>query len=32
VNEYLTKPIQARDLFATMERVMAGTQSEVMKQ
>ena len=32
MDEYLTKPIQARDLFATMERVMAGTQSEVMKQ
>jgi two-component system, sensor histidine kinase and response regulator len=32
MDEYLTKPIQARDLFATMERVMAGSQSEVMKQ
>jgi signal transduction histidine kinase/DNA-binding response OmpR family regulator len=31
MDEYLTKPIQARDLFATMERVMAGSQSEVMK-
>jgi signal transduction histidine kinase/CheY-like chemotaxis protein len=30
MDEYLTKPIQARDLFAVMERVMAG-QSEVMK-
>jgi signal transduction histidine kinase/DNA-binding response OmpR family regulator len=32
MDEYLTKPIQARDLFATMERVMAGIQSEVVKQ
>ena len=33
MDEYLTKPIQARDLFATMERVMAGaSQGEVMKQ
>jgi CheY-like chemotaxis protein len=32
MDEYLAKPIQARDLFATMERVMAGTQSEVVKQ
>jgi signal transduction histidine kinase/CheY-like chemotaxis protein len=33
MDEYLTKPIQAKDLFATMERVMAGAaQSEVMKQ
>jgi two-component system, sensor histidine kinase and response regulator len=34
MDEYLTKPIQARDLFATMERVMAGTaaQGEVVKQ
>jgi len=32
MDEYLVKPIQARDLFATMERVMAGTQSEVVKQ
>jgi signal transduction histidine kinase/DNA-binding response OmpR family regulator len=32
MDEYLTKPIQARELFATMERVMAGTQSEVVKQ
>jgi signal transduction histidine kinase/DNA-binding response OmpR family regulator len=31
MDEYLTKPIQARDLFATMERVMAGAGSEVMK-
>jgi len=29
----LTKPIQARDLFAVVERVMAGVaQGEVMKQ
>jgi signal transduction histidine kinase/CheY-like chemotaxis protein len=32
MDEYLTKPLQARDLFATMERVMAGSQSEVVKQ
>jgi len=36
MDEYLTKPIQARDLFATIERVMAGSEvkpeSEVMKQ
>jgi signal transduction histidine kinase/CheY-like chemotaxis protein len=32
MDEYLTKPIQARDLFATMERVMAGAQGEVVKQ
>jgi signal transduction histidine kinase/DNA-binding response OmpR family regulator len=32
MDEYLTKPIQARDLFATMERVMAGVQNEVVKQ
>jgi len=37
MDEYLTKPIQARDLFATMERVMAmqsegRTESEVVKQ
>jgi two-component system sensor histidine kinase/response regulator len=32
MDEYLTKPIQARDLFATVERVLAGSQSEVMKQ
>jgi signal transduction histidine kinase/DNA-binding response OmpR family regulator len=33
MDEYLTKPIQARDLFAMVERVMAGaTQGEVMKQ
>jgi signal transduction histidine kinase/CheY-like chemotaxis protein len=33
MDEYLTKPIQARDLFAVMERVMAGTtQGEVVKQ
>jgi signal transduction histidine kinase/CheY-like chemotaxis protein len=32
MDEYLTKPIQARDLFAAMERVMAGTQGEVVKQ
>ena len=34
MDEYLTKPIQARELFAVMERVMAGAQSEseVMKQ
>jgi len=34
MDEYLTKPIQARELFAVMERVMAGSQSEseVMKQ
>jgi two-component system, sensor histidine kinase and response regulator len=32
MDEYLTKPIQARDLFATVERVMARCQSEVMKQ
>ena len=32
MDEYLTKPIQARDLFAMMERVMAGAQGEVVKQ
>jgi signal transduction histidine kinase/DNA-binding response OmpR family regulator len=35
MDEYLTKPLQAKDLFAAMERVMARsgeTQSEVMKQ
>jgi signal transduction histidine kinase/CheY-like chemotaxis protein len=32
MDEYLTKPIQARDLFATVERVMARCQSEVVKQ
>ena len=34
MDEYLTKPIQAKELFAVMERVMAGThsESEVMKQ
>jgi CheY-like chemotaxis protein len=32
MDEYLTKPIQARELFAVMERVMAGAQGEVMKQ
>jgi signal transduction histidine kinase/CheY-like chemotaxis protein len=32
MDEYLTKPIQARDLFAVMERVMAGqSEREVMK-
>jgi len=31
MDEYLTKPIQARDLFATMERVMATAGSEVVK-
>jgi CheY-like chemotaxis protein len=33
MDEYLTKPIQARDLFATMERVMAGSteRNEVTK-
>jgi two-component system sensor histidine kinase/response regulator len=32
MDEYLTKPIQARELFAMVERVMAGSQNEVMKQ
>jgi signal transduction histidine kinase/CheY-like chemotaxis protein len=31
MDEYLTKPIQARELFAVMERVMAGAQNEVVK-
>jgi two-component system, sensor histidine kinase and response regulator len=32
MDEYLTKPIQARDLFAVMERVMVAAQGEVVKQ
>ena len=32
MDEYVTKPLQAKDLFAAMEKVMAGSQSEVVKQ
>jgi CheY-like chemotaxis protein len=33
MDEYLTKPIQARELFAVMERVMAAQgESEAVKQ
>jgi len=32
MDEYLAKPIQSRDLFVMVEKVIAGTQSEVVKQ
>jgi len=32
MDEYLAKPIQSRDLFVIVEKVIAGTQSEVVKQ